>query len=560
MSELADEELILQRFFHHAATRPDAVYLTQPLPGGRIENFSFARTLDEARRLAAYLRSLKLPRQSKIALVSKNCAHFFVADLAIWMAGHVSVALYPTLTADIVRFILEHSEAKLLFWGKLDDAAWPEIQKGIPEQLPCVAMPLAPESTYTKWTDLIARYDPIEDLPTRDADDEALIIYTSGSTGRPKGVLHSFRTISAPTPYLVELLDINSADRLISYLPLAHSMDRWLSECVSLYAGCRVFFAQSLDTFVEDLKRARPTLFASVPRLWLKFQQGVFAKLPEKKLSRLLKIPIVSSVVKKKVLAQLGLADVRFAASGSAPIPAELIGWFRDLGLELLEGYGMSENFNYSHLTLPGQGRPGYIGHPQPGVSWRLSEDNEILVKSPGNMVGYYKEPELTRAAFTDDGYLKTGDQGDVDEAGRLKITGRIKELFKTSKGKYVAPVPIENMLNADPHVELCCVGGAGESATCALVQLAEGYRQEAQSDSGRARINAALASLQERINAELPVYERLAFVVITQEPWSIEGGQLTPTLKIRRSAIESQYAPKLPQWYAAGEKVIWES
>ena len=246
---------------------------------------------------------------------------------------------------------------------------------------------------------------------------------------------------------LSEFLNSHPGDRMLSYLPLAHVYERFVGQAQSLYAGFPLFFAESVDTFLQDLQRSRPTLFASVPRLWLKFQIGVFQKVPPEKLNRLLKIPILSSIIKKKILKQLGLDQVRFAASGSAPIPKEVIGWYRSLGLELLEGYGMTENFAYSHVSRPGEIRPGYIGSPYPGVEHKFSEDGEILVKSPGTMKGYFKMPEENKIVFTEDGFLHTGDLGSIDEMGRLKVTGRAKELFKTSKGEYVAPAPIENLL-----------------------------------------------------------------------------------------------------------------
>ena len=300
MPTVRDDQLLLQRYYSHCRTRGGDVFLTQPIGEGKVVDYTFDDVLDQAKRMAAYLRSLELPAQSKIAMISKNCAHFFMADLAIWMAGHVSVALYPTLIRDTVAYILDHSDAQLLFVGKLD--TWEEVKHGIPAEMNQIAFPLAPETHVPKWEDITSKFDPIADSPVRAADDESIIIYTSGSTGQPKGVLHTFATISAPTLELVSILDITSKDRGLSYLPLAHAMDRWLSECISLYVGTHVFFAESLDTFVQDLARARPTIFVSVPRLWLKFQLGVFANMPEKKLSVLLKIPVLRRVIKKKIL------------------------------------------------------------------------------------------------------------------------------------------------------------------------------------------------------------------------------------------------------------------
>ncbi len=557
MAELLEEDLVLNRFYQHCSERPDDVFLTQPIGNKEVIDYTFIDVLTEAKRMAAHLRSLNLEPQSKIAMISKNCAHFIMADLAIWMAGHVSVALYPTLNHDTVAYILEHSDAKLLFVGKLD--TWDEVKVGVPEGMDQIALPLAPQTDLPKWADIIAANEPIEDQPTRGMDDEMLIIYTSGSTGTPKGVLHSFRTVSTPTKGLITLLGINKDDRALSYLPLAHAMDRWLSEIINLTAGGHVYFAESLTTFVHDLKRARPTMFVSVPRLWLKFQLGVFAKMPPGRLNFLLKIPIVSGIVKKKILTQLGLESVRFAASGSAPIPGELLEWYRNLGLELLEGYGMSENFNYSHVTMPGRGRAGYIGHPYSDVDCKLSEAGEILVKSPGNMVCYYKQPELTKDVFTEDGYLKTGDRGSVDEDGRLKIIGRVKEIFKTTKGKYVAPAPIENILNNNPNVELSVVGGSGHMKTHAVLQLAEDLVPKLGEPGVKDRIHAELEALLNEANHKIEHFEEMQFLVVAKDAWSIEGGQLTPTMKIKRTPIEAMYDPKMNAWYDSGEKVIWE-
>jgi long-chain acyl-CoA synthetase len=555
--DVGPAETVLHAFYRVAAERPDDVYLTQPLGGGRVEHFTFGRVLDEARRMAAYLGSLGFPPGSRIAIVSKNCAHFFLADLAIWMAGHVSVALFPTYRSETVRYVLEHSDSRLLFVGKVD--AWDEIARGVPEGLPGVAWPLAPACPFPRWEEIVTRHQPVAGAPRRGADDWALIVYTSGSTGRPKGVIHTFGSISAPVHGMVRMLGIRGSDSGLSYLPLAHIMDRWVSEWTSMVTGYRVYFAESIDTFLDDLKRARPTLFVSVPRLWLKFQRGVLARLPERRLARLLRVPVLSGLVKKAILRGLGLDRVRFAGSASAPIPPELITWYRDLGLELLEGYGMTENVGYSHATRPGGGRPGFVGQPYEGVACRLGEDGEVLVKSPGTMAGYHKEPDLTRESFTSDGFLRTGDLGIIDGDGRLMITGRVKELFKTSKGKYVAPAPIENLLNRSGDVELCCVAGAGQPASYAVVQLAEHLHGRAHDPAVRAEVTGSLGRLLEAVNREVPAYERLAFLLVARDRWSIEDGSLTPSMKLKRSVIEARYAPGLQRWYASGQGVIWE-
>lgn len=551
-------DLILDRAYAWERQRAQELFMTQPLRGGGVKQYTWERTLDESRRVAAYLQSFGFPPGSKIALLTKNCAHFVMSELAIWMAGYVSVALYPTLQPSTVQFILEHSESRLLFVGKLDD--WDVMKAGVPEDLPCITYPLSPPTSYATWEDIVRTTQPIAGEPKRMPDETALIVYTSGSTGRPKGVEHSFRCVAAAGKGFSTALGISKRDRFLSYLPLAHVFERGAVEAVSLYAGSQIFFAESLDTFVADVKRARPTLFHSVPRLWLKFQLGVFEKMPQQRLARLLKLPIIGTLVRRRVLKGLGLDATRIAISGSAPIPSETVQWYRDLGLEMLEGYGMSENFAYSHVSLQGKSRPGYVGNALPGVQVRIGDNGEILIKSPSDMKSYYKEPELTRSSYTSDGFLLTGDRGELDEQGRLKITGRVKELFKTSKGKYVAPAPIENLLNADSRIEQSCVSGSGQPQPFALVLLAEQLHRALAKGADRAPTDAALKQLLDKVNAELEEHEKLAFIAVVKDIWQIENGFLTPTMKIKRSVIEDAYAPQVEGWYERRQRVVWQS
>jgi long-subunit acyl-CoA synthetase (AMP-forming) len=537
---------------------PDRVYMTQPTGGGVVEEYTWSRTLDEARRMAAHLMSLELEAGSRIAILSKNCAHFIMTDLAIWMAGHVSVALYPTLNAGTVRYILEHSESKLLFVGKLD--SWDEMKPGVPAELPCISYPLSPPTSYPSWDEVIAEHDPITESPMRAAEDMAMIVYTSGSTGQPKGVMTSFNNMGVAARGIAGLFEFTPEDRQLSYLPLAHSFERAVVENGSLHNGNQLFFAESLQTFPKDLARARPTIFHSVPRLWLKFQLGVFSKMPEKKLNRFLKIPILRGIVRRKILKGLGLDQARYAVSGSAPIPGSLIEWYQNLGLELLEGYAMTENFAYSHINLPGKTRIGYVGNTWPGVECKISEEGEVLVKTEATMMGYYKLPELTAEVMTDDGYLRTGDRGEIDGQGRLKITGRTKELFKTSKGKYIAPVPIENLLNANSCIECSCVSGTGYPQPYAVVLLAEGLRAKMDDTATRKSVSEVLDKLLADVNGRIEHHEHLQFLAVAKDDWLIENGFLTPTMKIKRSVLEETYGPKLDGWYERKQHVIWEA
>ena len=550
------EPLLLESFYGLVDAAPDRVYFTQPTGGGAVRDYTRKDVLDQALRMAAHLKAQGWEPGSRIAMLSKNCAEFIIAELAIWMAGHVTVALFPTANAETVSFILEHAEAKLLFVGKLD--TWDELAPAVPADLPKIAFPLAPKTDLPKWDEILASTEPPAERPTRGPDDLAMIVYTSGSTGQPKGVMHCFGRMSAATHGMVRELEVSDTDRMLSYLPLAHVFERAYIECTSLIAGSHIFFAESLDTFVQDLQRARPTLFISVPRLWLKFQLGVFQKMPPKKLDLFLKIPILSGIVRRKILDGLGLGSVRLAGSGSAPIPADLIAWYRNLGLNLLEGYAMSEDFAYSHLSKPGLAEPGYVGVPYPGVDVRISDDGEILIKSIGAMLGYYKQDALTAESFTEDGFFKTGDRGERKPNGLLKITGRVKEIFKTSKGKYVSPAPIENRINSNSLVELSCVAGAGNPQPCAVVVLGENLRPKQGDESFQLEMGPKLEALLAEVNGQIEHHEKLDFLAVVSDEWDIGNGFLTPTMKIRRSAIEGAYEDRVEGWYESGQKVIW--
>lgn len=556
-----DSWLPLDGLYGWERERPDTVYLTQP-DGGRVADFTWAQVGDQVRRMAAHLVALNFAPGSRIALMSKNCAHWIMADLAIWMAGHVSVPIYPSLNGETVRYILDHSEAQLLLLGRLEDAV--EMGSGIPDNLPLITLPGAPvPATHPlalAWDDLIASTAPLTGNPRPQADQLATLIYTSGSTGMPKGVMLSFAAIGTAGQQIYSTVaELGPQDRMLSYLPLAHAFERAAVMVASLCHGVHLYFNESLATFADDLKRARPTIFQSVPRLWTRFQLGVLQKLPQDRLDALLADPQTAASVRQQVLGQLGLEQVRIAITGSAPLPPSILRWYHELGLELLEGYGMSEDFAYSHLSQPGRLRVGSVGHPQLGVERRIAENGEIQIKSPTSMLGYYREPEKTAEALTADGWFKTGDLGEIDEDGHLLITGRLKELFKTGKGKYVAPVPIENKLANHPQVEMVCVTGSGQPQPVGIVMLGAEARQSIDQPSAQRDLEAGLMVLLDSVNATLSPHERLDFLVIVNDPWTVASGFLTPTLKIKRHVIEKRYDPQIDAWASQQRRVVWE-
>lgn len=540
-------------------SRPEAVFLVQPIAGEAIE-FSWREVADQSLALAGYLQSLGYEPGSRIALASKNCAYSIIAELAIWRAGYVSVPIYPSLTGESVRYILEHSEAQAIFIGALDDAE--SMCGGIPTSMPKITFPtLEPEQRpdALSWESALGQGLDIDPSRPTDPSGLARLIYTSGSTGKPKGVMISFEAMAAASDILLNLAEVSEDDRMLSYLPLAHVFEAAVVLVSSFRFGFQVYFSEGLETFTADLKRARPTLFHSVPRLWVKFQQAVQQKIGQARLDAALSNPDSAAATRAQVLESLGLQHARVAITGSAPLAPSVMQWYRALGLELLEGYGMSEDFAHSHCSRPGQSRIGYVGPPNRGVLGRISPEGEIQVKSPARMLGYFKDEEKTREAFTEDGWFRTGDLGHYDDEGSLRITGRLKELFKTSKGKYVAPAPIENKL-CHPCIETVCVTGANFPQPHALLMPSDSARQLAGSEAGKAQLQGEFQQLIDTINAGLDPHEQLAFAVVVETPWTIANGLLTPTLKIKRSELEARYAEQAQDWYRRGEKVIWLS
>jgi long-chain acyl-CoA synthetase len=554
---VAAEALALERLYHWERTAPDRVVLTQPTGGGAVRDYTWRDVLDQTRRMAAHLLAIGLQPGDRVAILGKNSAHWLIADFAIWMAGGVSVPLYPTLAAGTVRQILEHSAARLLFVGKLD--GWQDMRPGVPADLPIVRLPLSTVSEGAAWDDIVARTQPLAGSPVRDGDELATIMYTSGTTGTPKGVMHSFATFAWSTAAVRKRLPTDERSRVLSYLPLSHVAERTVVEHMLLASSMHVYFAESLETFAADMRRARPTVFFSVPRLWVKFQQGVLAKMPARKLDRLLRVPVVGRVVGRKVLAGLGLDQCEVAAGGAAPMPPDLLRWFARLGLEVTEVYGMTENCGVSHATVRGKLRPGTVGYPYDGVLSRLDPDtSEIQVKSPGTMLGYYKDPGQTAQTLTPDGWLRTGDKGVLDAEGGLRISGRVKDIFKTGKGKYVAPAPIEDKLVTHGAVEACCVAGANLGQPLAILMLNMEAAQRAADAAQRAALEASLASHLESVNALLDPHERLDCLVVVTQPWTVESGFITPTFKVRRNRIEDVYAPFYERWVVERRTVIW--
>ncbi len=536
-----------------AKLHPNKVYLRQP-KGDEYVDTTWGEVLDKASRIAQGLGALGLKKGDKVSILAANCDEWFITDFAIQLAGMVSVPIYATAGESTVDYVLNHSEAKAIVLGKLPVPADAQAALKKNKDVISIGMELCEFKTKKTIAELIENNEPIAEFHEPDAEETFSLVYTSGSTGAPKGVVLTYKNIAFQGCSCANLLNRSSEERVISYLPLAHVTERGVIEYSSLYGGAQVLFNESLETFLRDLKEAKVTNFISVPRLWVKFQSEVLKAMPEEKLKKLLRIPILSGIVKRKIRANLGLAYVRSCGSGSAPISPHILEWYRRLGIKISEGWGMTELGGLATTQFPfRRSKLGTIGVPLKGLDVKISDQGELLIKGDGVFKEYYKNPEVTAETFTEEGYMRTGDKVDMDKDGYLRITGRVKDLFKSGKGKYIAPVPIEGKLASNLMIEQMCVMGSGLPAAMCVAVLSE----EVSAGKSKEEIESSLAATLDEVNASIEKHEYVAGIIIAKEQWTIENGMLTPTMKIKRTELEEKYKDVIAE--TGLPKISWE-
>jgi long-chain acyl-CoA synthetase len=544
---------VLTDFLKYEKLKPKSVLFHQPIDQGKRE-WTFEQAGKEIRCILAGLQGLGLKPGDHVALISKNCAEWIMADIAIMMGGYVSIPLYPTLGASSIKPIIEHSDSKAIIIGKLDD--YTSQKDGIPPGIAKIGIRSYGVEEQNTWEDWVQNMTPSDYIHEWKPEDRLTIIYTSGTTGNPKGVLHALNNFDSTVKSAIKELEINPnlPARMFSYLPLSHIAERIGIENMGMHLGAEFHFAQSLDTFAANLAEAQPTLFFAVPRIWAKFKEKIEEKLPPQKMNTLLKIPFVKNIIKKSIKKKLGLATATHIFSGAAPISVDLLKWFSKLDIRILQAYGMTEDSVYAHFNRNSANKLGTVGIPFSGLDVKIADTGEIRVKSPGNTQGYYKEPNLTAELFDEEGYLRTGDIGERDKEGFLTITGRVKDQFKTDKGKYVSPAPIEMMMLANSDIEGVCVVGMGVPQPMALiVPSAAGLAKT------REALSSSIVSTLNSVNEKLEAYEKLKKLIVMKEPWTIENGLLTPTMKVKRNEVEKIHLSLYPEWYNMQELVVWE-
>ena len=517
----------LEMFYRWEQETPDKVYLRQP---SNLEwrDYTWREVADQVRRIAAFLISKNYAPGSRIAVWSANSKDWPIVDLAIMLSGHISVPVYPGQDIESANYIFNHSECRLAFLGAFDLSA--RADEALADGMETVAM-LGCSIECGQSVDTIVReFEPYDESPVPDLEDIFTIIYTSGTTGNPKGVMHMHQTPGHVVPGLAKSFRmVGQENRLFSFLPMSHAAERIIVELISLYTNASLSFSEGLETFADEVRSVQPTFFFAVPRLWVKFKQGVDAKVPAE--------AQLNDEQKAGIARQLGLGEARCIITGSAPCPRDVQDWFLSMGIALRDGYGMTENFVHGCAWIKNdQPISGCVGQPMDeSIQVRISDEGEIQFKSKGLMKGYYLEPEKTAEVFQD-GWYCSGDSGKFDEDGNLWVTGRISEVFKTSKGKFVVPTRVEDFFGRCAHLGQFCVMGHGFDKPVLLATLSE---NSATLDEEMLRSD--LEDVLSEVNGELAVHEQVGNIFVAPE-WTIENGLLTPTMKLKRKQIEETY------------------
>jgi long-chain acyl-CoA synthetase len=569
---------------------------------GRWIAISSNEMLRRARCIAAGFYSLGVRRGDRVAILSESRPEWTLTDAGCMFATAIDVPIYPTLTPPQVRYILKDSGARVLVLENIEKFL--EIREIIAE---CSAVEHL--IFFEKDSDDAVQAFSLAELEARGLkfeesepsfldnlaheikpDDLATIIYTSGTTGEPKGVMLTHANLVSNLIDSSGHLSFNRDDSALSVLPLSHVLER-LAMYMYLYHGMAVYFGESLETIGPNLREVKPTIFVGVPRIFEKIFARVKEKSAEKgrlnvaflnwavavgkQYARLAthhqKIPVwlelkrrvADSLIFAKMRTALG-GRIRLLVSGGAALPEELGYLYIGAGLPIVQGYGLTETSPVITTGMLEDNRVGTVGKPIRNVEVRIAADGEIETRGPNVMRGYYNKPEETRAVFTDDGWFKTGDIGALDEEGFLRITDRKKELFKTSGGKYIAPQPIEQMIKGSRFVNQVVLVGNGRKFAAALIvphwELIESYAQLKDIKGNHVELakNPRIIDLFERqiagLTTELAQYERVKKVALLENELTIDGGELTPTLKVKRRVIDEKYRDAIDALYAEAE------
>lgn len=561
MNEASSDNLksLVEYFYHWEQTTPDKPFLRQP-HGDEWTVVSYSQAGDQARRMATYLKSCGLEPGDHVGIYSKNCMHWFIADLAILIGGYVSVPFYASLPADQLKQVLDISDVKALFVGRTD--SWGDRADAVDSSIDVIRFPEyqgdPSVSIGKKWETIIAEHEPLRENFVPALDDVWTIKFTSGTTGSPKGVVHTHRSPglimeNERISNWIGLCQIENDLSYFSFLPLNHVGERVGVLVPAIAMGGKVSFSENLTTFAKNFADTQPDVLFAVPRIWTLFYLGVIEKMPMSFLKFTLNVPVLSTIFRNKIRKKLGLLNLKVAVTGAAITPPHIKEFYTLLGIHLIEAYGMTEVCG-SMTNSPDPDSPNTsVGKAIPFGDVKIDEKTgEILMRSPYMMQGYYKNPEKT-AEVLKDGWLHSGDRGKIGDDGYVYVTGRISDAFKTAKGSYVTPNPLEEVISTNSYVEQVCVAGLGIPQPIALLNLSElGKKEEKET------VEKSLLATINELNQSRAKFERISTAIIFNEPWSQENGILTPTLKVKRGTLDDNYAAQYLEWHESKDPVVW--
>ncbi|MFT3766883.1 MAG: long-chain fatty acid--CoA ligase [Minicystis sp.] len=584
-------DTIPRRLFNQAKARPSAPAFHHKIGGSyRPTTWSEYATLVRRAGKALLARGL----EGTVSILGFNRPEWVILDVAAMATGGAAAGIYTTSSAEEVRYIVHHSESKVVLVE--NEAQWKKVEKEL-ERMPLlrqvVLMEGAPPIEHplvVSWQQFLAQGDDVADerfferLDALEPGGLATLIYTSGTTGPPKGVMLSHQNLTWTADAASGLTRATSNDVVISYLPLSHIAEQVFSVHGHIAGGYVLYFAESIEKVPENLKEVQPTVFFGVPRIWEKFYSGINDKLGQappvrrKIAEAAMRVgkayhavkddgrmpgPLLTlahaafdKLVFSKLKPAIGLGRARFCVSGAAPIAPGVLDFFTGLDVPVYEVYGQSEDCGPTSITRPGNRKVGTVGPPFAGVEVRFGDDGEILVRGPNVFLGYFKEPQAT-ADTLKDGWLYSGDLGKFDEQGNLVITGRKKEIIITAGGKNITPKNIENALKEHPLIaEAVVVGDRRKYLTVLLILDADALVRFAKEKGFRAateapEVRAEIQRLVDEVNATLARVETVKKFTILPQPFSIDGGELTPTLKVKRKVVYDKYAREIDAMYA---------
>jgi len=553
------EKTIVEYFYENEKKWADRPFLHQPF-GDKWETYTWAKVGEMARRLATWLRQKCPKEKAHVSIVSSNCTEWTICEIGIYMAGFINAPLYNNLSGSQIEEVIAIGDIDILLMGKV--VGWESMKKGIPEGMPIGKFPQYEGHPVldigTTWDEIMA-CEPLQEKYIPSMDDLWSIIFTSGTTGTPKGVTFTNRKVQAllDSPhwdYWFKTDRKNGTNRMFSYLPANHIAAR-TTVLASIAFGGDVFHVESLETFTQNLKDAKPSSFFAVPRIWTKFKQGILSKLPQEQLDAMLADPKTKAVISQQLKAGFGLENAKLVITGAAPMSAYDIAWWENASFPFSEAYGQTENFGVATYAPVGKMKSGTVGIAHDFIKLKIDPDtSELLIQTPFIMDGYYKNEAKTNETIKD-GWLHTGDTGRIDAEGYLTITGRINDTFKTEKGQFIVPLKIENDYCSNGDIEQLCLMGRGMPHPIMLIVPSENGAAKSKEDLAN-----SLHDTMVTVNKDLPNYTRVGTVVIAKEPFTIENGLMTPTMKIKRNKMSEKYGGEQLRTYCEDEqRIIWE-